>query len=137
MSGNEDTTPKAQKELETLNDGMELEVTFEDATTETVKVRKIPMREMSRLGAAWAKEPKELLLYVRRNGGEKEPDDAWIDRLNETSWETLIKEGRRINFSRFTNYFARQREAFALMGNDLLKSDKLLEKAVEMANAER
>jgi len=109
-----DTTPAPQREFETLIGGTDVKVQFEDGTDELVKVRKIPLREMSLLAAVWANEEKEIAVYVRRQDGKV--DAAWLDRIDETSWELLMREGRRINFTRFTAYFARQQQAMEAMG---------------------
>jgi len=127
------TVPKnGASEFETLNDGTLIEVTLQDTSVQTVKVRKVPLREMPVLGAAWAREARELLIYCRTPSGA-EFENTWLDQLTDEAWEALMKEGRRLNFTRFQNYFARQRQAYLAMGNDLLNKEDLMEKAVQIA----
>jgi len=119
-------------EFETLNDGSLIEISLQDQSVQTVKVRKVPLREMPLLGTAWAREARELLIYCRTSEG-KPFDETWLDKLTDEAWEALMKEGRRLNFTRFQNYFARQRQAYLAMGNDLLNKEDLMEKAVQIA----
>jgi len=126
------TVPKnGASEFETLNDGTLLEIPVQNGI-QTVKVRKVPLREMPLLGAAWAREARELLIYCRTPSGAPF-DETWLDQLTDEAWEALMKEGRRLNFTRFQNYFARQRQAYLAMGNDLLNKDDLMEKAIQIA----
>lgn len=115
-----DATPRPQQEFETLNGGAQVPVKLEDGEEEMVLCRKLPIREMAALGQAWTKEVSEMKLYVRRNGGEV--TNEWLDKLTDESWAALIKEGRRVNFLRFSAFFERQRLALTAMGNDFVET---------------
>jgi hypothetical protein len=95
-------------QLETLAGGTEVTVTYLGGATEQVFVFKTSMRRMPELGAALATEAKEIIHYVGR--GNAEFNEAWLDKLTDQSYETLLMEGRRLNFSRFADYWRRQQK---------------------------
>lgn len=113
-----DSTPKPQRDFETLNDGAHATVMFSNSDDiEGVKVRKLPIRRMSELGMVWGREEQEIALYVERHEGKV--DSAWLESLTDESWNTLIEEGRRVNFTRFAAYLKRHKQAMKAMGADI------------------
>lgn len=95
---------------------------------ETVKVVKVSMRNLPELAAAWGKEAREIAVYTN-----KKPDDPWLDRLSEESWELILREGRRMNFLAFKRFFARNQEALEAIAP---MTDERIKAAVEAAMTE-
>lgn len=108
----EELLAKDASAIEALADGTMMSVMLrkEDGSHEkvTVKVRKVPMRLMFLLINAWSKEAEEIAVYCDRPLG-------WVNQLADESWDAVMEEGRRLNFSRFERSFARQQQAIAAM----------------------
>lgn len=108
--------PSAQtvSEIEILADGVLLPVKFKPgpggvAAKEHVKVWILGMSEMPILGAAMGDEAKEIAVVTKK-------DAAWVATLDDDSFEALIEEGRRLNFTRFGKYWKRQMDLLKAMG---------------------
>lgn len=105
-------TKATQQEI--IAGGTTVSVEFNDGVRD-VFVRQVPMRHINDLGRAWSKEERELKVYAPALTDE----DA--DKLTEEGWSKVIEEGRRLNFTRFEKWFARQQSALKAMGVDLQK----------------
>lgn len=105
----------------TLMGGVEFPVTMRDGGNRFVKVRKVAVKDMPKLAAAWMKEDQELLLYTGL-------DDKFLEEVSDESWEALVLKGRELNSAPFGRYWERQQEALNLMGQGvqgLLRDAKL------------
>jgi hypothetical protein len=106
--------PRTPKEVsETLQDGNQMRVTFEDPARapEWVRVRKIPRNEFVHLADAIMNavhdEYPEAACYCG-----KTPE--WAQALTDESFEAVMQEGRRLNFSRFRSWFERRQDVLNL-----------------------
>jgi hypothetical protein len=107
--------PKTAKEAhEVLYDGADLLVTLRDQSRRTVKVRKISRKDFPAFAAGWGNEEAEAAFYL---GEEK-----LVQELSDESFDAVMEEGRRLNFTLFSNWFKRQYQKLSL-----LKSDGLVE----------
>lgn len=106
-----------------LNDGEELTVTHVDGRTETVKVRKVPIREMRLLGEAWGKEDKEVAVYTGKT-------DDWVKTLTDESFEAVVERGKELNFLSFKRWFKRQERTLEALGQT---TDTVIRTAVKSA----
>lgn len=87
--------------METLLGGRDLTITRLDGSTETVKVRQLPIRRFEALRATLADEPARVALYT----GQPPP---WADLLTPESFEAIIVEGDRLNADFFGRWLQRQ-----------------------------
>lgn len=84
-------------EAEVLAGGVEVEGVF---------VRQVPMRKINQLGESWLDEEKEMALFTSLSAEDQ-------DALSEKRWDAIIKEGRRLNFTRFAQWFQRRQDVLA------------------------
>ena len=105
-------TNTAAQVNELLYDGADLVVAFEDGRApETVKVRKIPRKDFQQLATRWLSEEGECAFYLDR-------DPSFAEALTEESFDAVMQEGRRLNFTRFSNWLRRQMQKMDLMTLD-------------------
>ena len=97
--------PDSQTIHETLYDGADVPVTYTDGRTEMVKVRKIPRSEFAQysllIGSLNGDESAECAFYCDK-------DEAWAKSLDDDSFDRVLAEGQRLNFTRYANWFSRQ-----------------------------
>ena len=99
----------AKREFEILAGGVTVEVTYISGLKETIKVRKVPIRDMQSLAMAWGQEHKEIPVYTQR-------PSEWIETLADESWELIMEEGRRLNAGPFERWFLRATKALEVQG---------------------
>lgn len=80
---------------------------------DNVKVRLVPMRRIDELGNAWMDEGKEIAVYTDLTAEE-------IDQLTPEQWGAIIKEGRRLNFTRFSQW----RDRRVAVGNAMMAAER-------------
>ena len=90
---------------ETLYDGADLTVVFKDGHSDTIKVRKIPRSEFGAYAEiisdkSEAGERREAALYCSQT-------EDWIGRLDDDSFDAILAEGNRLNFTSFARWFRR------------------------------
>jgi len=122
----ENNTEARAAQLETVLDGAEHTLVFADAREETVRIRKIPIRHLSRLGLVWGNEPAEVALYCDKSA-------AWVDQLTDASFELAVEEGRRLNFTSFEKWFKRQGQVLQAMGQ-MPAIEKVIKEAMDTIN---
>jgi hypothetical protein len=97
--------PETAKEVaETLQDGCQIQVQHLDGSTEWIKVRRIPRNEFVQYAqtlATVADETDECAFLAGKTA-------EWINTLTDDSFEAVMQEGRRLNFSRFEPWWHRQ-----------------------------
>lgn len=100
-----------QHVFEVLNDGVVMELQTEGQPIR-IKVRKIAQGRLSELSQAMGNmsdETGEAACYL---GLSLEAFEAL--KLTDESFDAVMQEGRRLNFTRFKNYLARRVELMAL-----------------------
>jgi hypothetical protein len=121
---------ETEVQFEILNDGMMIPVRFAGGSgEEVVKVRKMGYAEMPLLASIMNDEVKLISTVTGK-------DKAWIENLEDDSFHTLVKEGRRLNFPRFGKYWERQKELLKAMGQgDAIQEavEKAMAKAVDQS----
>jgi hypothetical protein len=103
----------AEQVHETLYDGVDVPVRYhQDGRAEVVKVRKIPREEMAQysilIAAAGGDEAGECAFYVGK-------PIVWPTSLDDDSFDRVLAEGQRLNFTRFANWFERQSRKIKLV----------------------
>lgn len=105
-----------ERHFEILADGTLVPVTFRLAEgdkpvreREIVKVKKLGMADMPLLAEVITVEAKEVGLLTGK-------DEAWVKDLDDDSFEALIEEGRRLNFTRFSKFWKRRMDLLKAMG---------------------
>ena len=76
--------------ITTLLGGQEINVTHLDGTTETVKVRQLPIKDMPRYMACFEDEEKTVELFCAKPSG-------WAETLTRESFEEIITTGEALN----------------------------------------
>ena len=116
--------------LSAVLDGTSIDVQHVDgALTKDLRIRKIPLRDLPKLGRVWGNEADEVALYA-----DKTP--AWVEKLTEESFEAAIEEGRRLNFQSFKRYFARQSQVIEALGQNPAITEMLSKVAKDLAASE-
>ena len=101
-------------ELEIVNGGAEVPVKFKGTPADPspserqMFIRIVPARSLRGLALAWGQEEKEIAIYLGLKEAESE---AVLDTLHPDGWETVMTEGRRLNFTSFAKWQERSREA--------------------------
>ncbi len=109
----------AQAVHETLYDGVDLVVTFEDGRpSQTIKVRKIPRKELLGLATCLARDEMEAAFYMGR-------DVEFAEALSDDSFVAVMREGRRLNFTRLGSWFELQTQKMQTMNLDPQAEEKL------------
>lgn len=118
-AGTPTALPNGGTEFERVIDGTIAPLTFlrpdpdkpgdVKAVTENVKVKKISIQNMMPLAKAWGKYSEEVALYIGRTVEE-------VALLDESSFETAMSEGRRLNFTSFEKWYRWQRETLQALG---------------------
>ena len=105
-----------ERHFEILADGTLVPVTFRLGEAdkpvrerEIVKVKKLGMADMPLLAEVITVEAKEVGLLTGK-------DEAWVKDLDDDSFEALIEEGRRLNFTRFSKFWKRRMDLLKAMG---------------------
>lgn len=95
--------PSENNELVTIAGGLEMEVTKQDGTKETVKVRHVPISKIQQLATAigWGNESHCIELYCDKPTG-------WADTLSFDSASAIAERGQEINRPFFDAWAARQ-----------------------------
>lgn len=120
--------PSPEEQFKIINGGADVQVRFADPALESewVKVKKLSIREMPRLGSTMGDEFREVAFYVGKTV-------EWVESLEDDSFEALIKEGRDINFTKFDNWYQRQKRLLKTLGHQGVV-DEALKAAVESAS---
>jgi hypothetical protein len=100
----------------------------EKLETETVKVRKVPLRKMQDLAKAWGSIEKEMPIYVDR------PAD-WFDSLTDESALAIIQEGRRLNEKTFAAWLRLQTQAAETITGEKIDVAAKVNQAMAQASA--
>jgi hypothetical protein len=108
--------PKTPQQIhETLYDGTDLQVSLLDGTQRTVKVRKISRRDLAAFANCFGDEEREAAFYL--GCSTHGPEDAGlVEQLTEESFDAVMQEGHRLNFTRFSRWFVRQHQRLQVMG---------------------
>lgn len=88
---------------EAMLGGVDLTVKKLDGSTETIKVRQLPVRLMARYAAAVQDEPEQIRLFTDR-------DMKWVESLSDDSFVAIVKEGQRMAEPFFSDWLTRQRQ---------------------------
>jgi hypothetical protein len=140
MQSSQDQMPaSAERHFEILNDGTEIGVHLtkhpnEVMTTingvevpaagiERVKVRKVALRDIQKLSEVLGNEISEIMVMTGK-------EQAWVESLDDDSFEALIEEGRRLNFSRCSKWLKRRMDLLKAMGQGTV-FDRAVETAVQ------
>ena len=104
--------PVTAKEVaETLADGTQIPVTYQDGRTEITKIRRVPRNEFvpyaSAIMDAVTDERPECAFYANK-------PVEWTDEITDESFDAVMQEGRRLNFTRWAAWFARRQETLRL-----------------------
>lgn len=127
--------PETPQEIyEVLADGTNIKVAYENGRPpEIIKVKKISRDNFALLadailGDIQAEYP-EAACYCGR-------DVEWARSLTEESFEAVMQEGRRLNFTRFNAWFARRQAVIGMSGIQepmLKKVQETVEQALKKA----
>lgn len=99
---------------ETLYDGTDLPVTLLDGSTRMVKVRKISRKAFPAFASTFGDEDLEVAFYLGEPAnGNGAP--SIVEQLTEESFDAVMQEGHRLNFTRFGHWFGRQYQRLELM----------------------
>ena len=113
-------------EAEILIGGCHRELNFrpgtENGQIETTRtlIRQVPFNKMDLLASCWGKPHLEATLYT-----EAAPER--VEKLTEASFDMVIREGRRLNFTLLQKWLSYQMGAVSAMGQtDLM--EKIMQK---------
>lgn len=95
------TLPDGPTPAETLKQGADIVVVFNDGQERLIRILQLPIRMMEALLVAQGDEPKLILLYTGQT-------EEWLDEVTPTSQEEIVKEGDRINADFFGRWFQRR-----------------------------
>lgn len=113
------------EELDIWNEGRrELTVTKTDDSTETITIKKVPLRHMNKLLSAQTKDETLALLYVE---GGADKGDAWLDSLTDESLMAILEKGDAVNDPLFEKWWARHQKKMGRMG---IKIDDVVQEAM-------
>lgn len=133
-NNNDPAIPTPEKQFEILAGGTEVIVHYKaGGDAERIKVRKIAIRDIGKLADVLGKEDQEVAFYCGK-------DLEWVELLHDDSFEALIEEGRRLNFTRYTKWAKRQMDLLKAMGQDGKLQrifDEATDKAVKLTEAAR
>lgn len=99
MNTNEKSEGPTQ--METLLGGIELTVEKLDRTTETVRVRQLPVKLYPQYLLCMEDEPAMVELFCDRKAG-------WSEGLAPQSFQKVVEEGERINADFFESWYRRK-----------------------------
>jgi hypothetical protein len=91
----------AQDELVTIAGGVEMEVTHQDGSKETVKVRQIPISKIQKFVVALGDEAGTIGLYCDK-------PSEWADTLSLDSASAVLDKGQELNLPFLSAWFRRQ-----------------------------
>lgn len=96
--------------METLCGGTNLQVQLLGGKTETVFVRQVKMRELTRYSAMFfaQDEGAQVELFTGKSA-------EWVDALLPASFVAVLKEGQRLNVDFFAAWAERQKETAAML----------------------
>lgn len=99
-----------KNEMEILYGGTDLTVRLLSGGQETVKVRKVSFRDLSRMGQAIVNQndAAEVLLYTGK-------DEAWLESIEPEDAIEIISVGRRLSEGPFQKWFASRKEALLML----------------------
>ena len=87
--------------LQIINGGVEINVTHLDGTVERIKVRQLPLRQLSNYGDALSDETKLCQLLTSK-------DAEWIESIDLASQDEIITVGSQLNDSFFLRWADRR-----------------------------
>jgi len=87
--------------MKTILGGHEIEVTFADGSKETVKVRQLPVKLMSKYAIAIGDDSAAIELYCDKPPG-------WADTLSGDSYNAVADMGLDLNSDFFRAWFQRR-----------------------------
>ncbi len=121
---------KEKSNWEILYGGTDMEVQIQDeakqeVTNALVKVLKIPLKSMEKIGAAFGKLHEESAVYLGGDAAAK----ALVDSLTEFSLLAVVQEGRRLNLKSFEAWFQYNKQTVELMTGK--KMEDVLETALK------
>lgn len=96
------------KQFATLVGGIDLSITKLDGSTESVKVRQLPVKLFPQYLATMLDEQKQVELLCDRQPG-------WADTLTPDSHELIVMEGEKLNRDFFSRWLQRKKEREALI----------------------
>lgn len=99
-------------EFEILNGGVSRDLNFTVGGKKEVRstlIKKVSIRDMAPLGRSWGQVKKEAEVYI---GASAEV----IEQLDDESFETVISEGRRLNFTALSKWLNWQSETLKAFG---------------------
>jgi len=83
--------------------GVEISVAHLDETTETVKVRQLPIKDMPRYMACFEDEEKTVELFCAQSPG-------WASALSRESFEEILTKGEELNLDFLERHAARSQK---------------------------
>jgi len=91
------------EKAEALAGGVEITVIKRDKSTEQVKVKQLPVSQMSKYVLALQDEEKIVALVTGK-------DAKWVESLSNESFERIVEEGDRLNEYFFGRWLTRRRK---------------------------
>ncbi|MCL5099271.1 MAG: hypothetical protein M1608_17400 [Candidatus Omnitrophica bacterium] len=110
----------------TLLGGQEIEVTHLDGTSEVVKVRQLPIKDLPRYQAVFEDEAKTVELFCENPAG-------WSDSLAADSFLKILELGEKLNLDFLAQYAARSKARRERIMPGLM--DKILDQALRSTNS--
>jgi len=95
------STPTAQDNFTTMMGGIDLTVTLQDGSSETVKVLQLPIEKYPELAAKWGDEQAQIDLYCSKPSG-------WAKTLTVASHDQVMEEAEKVNGDFFTRWLRRR-----------------------------
>jgi hypothetical protein len=117
----------AQEINETLNDGLDVAVRTRDGRDLAVKVRKVPRSEFAHYSLMLEDLSAEGEIFEAAFYCGQPPE--WALCLDEESFDRVLAEGQRLNFSTYARWFRRSARLVPLVS----KNEELIKLALEQA----
>jgi hypothetical protein len=81
-------------ELTTILGGKEIEIKYQDGSTQTIKVRELPIKKLDEFLQKIGDEDACIELYANQSAG-------WAATLSRESWEAVLDLGESLNLDFF------------------------------------
>jgi hypothetical protein len=107
---NEDIENYKPSEQEVMDGGRMVTVRSATGEEEAVLIRLIPRRLMEIYVQQYGKEASEAYLYTDKS-------NDWLEKLDDNSFDAVLRVGRKINFSRWRASVERSKDQLQQMGN--------------------
>lgn len=105
----------AGSDLILINGGTDLEVTLLDGSTETVKVRQLPIKSMESYLHSFADESKVVGLFTDKS-------EEWAAQLTPASHTAIMEKGEEINRPFFVAWYQRRMARIELLNPGFSKN---------------